>query len=163
MSEKDQKPTAKRLFAGAGLRCVVTVSSYTAEGQCYRVDLRLRPDGTLGEIAVSEDGARLYYSERARDWEKHMLIKARISAGESEPGATLLEFVEPLIYQSSLDFRAVEAVSETRQRISEKLAARRGGRGGRARNSLPQAWRLHRVSRAARGLHPGADPDPAHR
>src|SRR5436305_14297283 len=59
-----------------------------------------------------------------------MLIKARISAGESEPGAALLEFVEPLIYQSSLDFRAVEAVSETRQRISEKLAARRGPQSG---------------------------------
>src|ERR1700681_1330424 len=55
-----------------------------------------------------------------------MLIKARISAGEPEAGAALLEFVEPLIYQSSLDFRAVEAVSETRQRISEKLAAKRG-------------------------------------
>ncbi len=38
--------------------------------------------------------------------------------------------MEPLIYQSSLDFRAVEAVSETRQRISEKLAAKRGAPGG---------------------------------
>jgi glutamate-ammonia-ligase adenylyltransferase len=54
-----------------------------------------------------------------------MLIKARVAAGEPEPGAALLEFVEPLIYQTSLDFRAVEAVSETRQRISEKMAARR--------------------------------------
>ena len=55
-----------------------------------------------------------------------MLIKARVAAGEPEPGAALLEFVEPLIYQTSLDFRAVEAVSETRQRISEKMASRRG-------------------------------------
>ena len=78
------------------------------------MDLRLRPDGTLGEICISADGARTYYQERARDWEKQMLIKARVSAGEPEPGASLLEFVEPLIYQSSLDFRAVEAVSETR-------------------------------------------------
>ena len=59
-----------------------------------------------------------------------MLIKARVSAGDPEPGAGLLDFVEPLIYQSSLDFRAVEAVSETRQRISEKMAARRAGHGG---------------------------------
>jgi glutamate-ammonia-ligase adenylyltransferase len=101
------------------------LSAYTAEGQCYRVDLRLRPDGTLGEIAISEEGARRYYSERARDWEKQMLIKARVSAGERGPGEALLEFVEPLIYRSSLDFRAVEAVSATRQRISEKMAARR--------------------------------------
>jgi glutamate-ammonia-ligase adenylyltransferase len=122
--------TNKEFYKKVANQYTALLSTYTAEGQCYRVDLRLRPDGTLGEIAVSEDGARAYYSERARDWEKQMLIKARISAGESEPGATLLEFVEPLIYQSSLDFRAVEAVSETRQRISEKLAAKRGAPGG---------------------------------
>jgi glutamate-ammonia-ligase adenylyltransferase len=72
-----------------------------------------------------EEGAKSYYSDRARDWEKQMLVKARVSAGEPEPGQALLEFVEPLIYRSSLDFRAVESVSETRQRISEKMAARR--------------------------------------
>ena len=49
----------------------------------------------------------------------------RVSAGDLGPGAALLEFVEPLIYRSTLDFRAVEAVSETRQRISEKMASRR--------------------------------------
>ena len=122
--------TNKEFYKKVANQYTALLSSYTAEGQCYRVDLRLRPDGTLGEIAVSEDGARAYYSGRARDWEKQMLIKARISAGESGPGDALLEFVEPLIYQSSLDFRAVEAVSETRQRISEKLAAKRGAPGG---------------------------------
>ncbi len=105
------------------------LSSYTADGQCYRVDLRLRPDGTLGEICLSVEGAKTYYRDRARDWEKQMLIKARVAAGEPEPGAALLEFVEPLIYQSSLDFGAVEAMSETRQRISEKMAARRNPNG----------------------------------
>jgi [glutamine synthetase] adenylyltransferase / [glutamine synthetase]-adenylyl-L-tyrosine phosphorylase len=61
------------------------LSTYTADGQCYRVDLRLRPDGTLGEICISDEGARRYYTERARDWEKQMLIKARVSAGEPSP------------------------------------------------------------------------------
>jgi glutamate-ammonia-ligase adenylyltransferase len=106
------------------------LSAYTSDGQCYRVDLRLRPDGTLGEVCHSAEGAQLYYQQRARDWEKQMLIKARLSAGEREPGAALLDFVEPLIYQSSLDFGAVEAVSETRQRISEKIAGRRSAGGG---------------------------------
>jgi glutamate-ammonia-ligase adenylyltransferase len=106
------------------------LSTFTGEGQCYRVDLRLRPDGTLGEICISVDGALAYYIQRARDWEKQMLIKARVSAGDAQPGETLLDFVEPLIYQTSLDFRAVEAVSESRQRISEKMAAKRGLRTG---------------------------------
>jgi glutamate-ammonia-ligase adenylyltransferase len=109
---------------------IALLSTYTADGQCYRVDLRLRPDGTLGEICISADGARSYYADRARDWEKQMLIKARVSAGEAEPGTALLEFVEPLIYQSSLDFRAVEAVSETRQQNEERAAARKRARRG---------------------------------
>jgi glutamate-ammonia-ligase adenylyltransferase len=116
----------KEFYKKVANQCTALLSSYTSEGQCYRVDLRLRPDGSLGEICTSLDGARIYYEQRARDWEKQMLIKARVSGGEREPGAALLDFVEPLIYQSSLDFRAVEAVSETRQRIHEKTAAKRG-------------------------------------
>src|SRR5471032_2224976 len=122
--------TNKEFYKKVANQYTALLSAYTVDGQCYRVDLRLRPDGTLGEVCTSEDGAQIYYAERARDWEKQMLIKARVSAGEPEAGAALLEFVEPLIYQISLDFRAVEAVSETRQRISEKLAAKRGLRSG---------------------------------
>jgi glutamate-ammonia-ligase adenylyltransferase len=122
--------TNKEFYKKVANQYTALLSTYTAEGQCYRVDLRLRPEGTGGEVCISQEAARLYYGERARDWEKQMLIKARISAGDPEPGAALLEAVEPLIYQSSLDFRAVEAVSETRQRISEKLAARRASQGG---------------------------------
>jgi glutamate-ammonia-ligase adenylyltransferase len=122
--------TNKEFYKKVANEFTALLSTYTAEGQCYRVDLRLRPDGTGGEVCISEEAARAYYGERARDWEKQMLIKARISAGDGEPGARLLEAVEPLIYQSTLDFRAVEAVSETRQRIAEKLASRRRGAQG---------------------------------
>jgi [glutamine synthetase] adenylyltransferase / [glutamine synthetase]-adenylyl-L-tyrosine phosphorylase len=101
------------------------LSTYTAEGLCYRVDLRLRPDGRLGEVSISLEGAKSYYKTRARDWELQMLIKARVAAGHAQPGRELLEFVEPLIYSSTLDFSAVEAVSATRERISEKLNHRR--------------------------------------
>jgi glutamate-ammonia-ligase adenylyltransferase len=45
------------------------LSTYTAEGLCYRMDLRLRPDGSLGEVCISLEGAERYYQTRARDWE----------------------------------------------------------------------------------------------
>jgi glutamate-ammonia-ligase adenylyltransferase len=104
------------------------LSTYTAEGMCYRVDLRLRPDGSLGEVCVSLEGARKYYQVRARDWELQMLIKARVAAGDAETGRELLDAVDPLIYSTTLDFSAVEAVSVTRERISEKLSRRRLGK-----------------------------------
>ncbi len=105
------------------------LSTYTHGGLCYRVDLRLRPDGRLGELCLTVDAARHYYATRGRDWELQMLIKARVAAGETEPGRELLEAAESRIYSSTLDFSAVEAVSLTRERIHEKIAARRAGTG----------------------------------
>src|SRR5438477_12382442 len=88
-----------------------------------------------------------------------MLIKARISAGDPEQGSALLEFVEPLIYRSSLDFRAVEAVSETRQRISEKLAARRGVQTGLDVKLTPGGIRdIEFLVQCLQRLHGGREP-----
>ena len=121
--------TNKEFFKKVANQYTELLSTYTADGSCYRVDLRLRPDGRLGEVCISLDGAKRYYQERARDWEKQMLIKARVCAGDMALGRDLLEFVEPLIYSTTLDFRAVEAVSEARERISEKLASKRAHAG----------------------------------
>lgn len=115
----------KEFFEKVAQRQTQFLGAYTAEGICYRVDLRLRPEGSLGEIAISLDAAREYYRVRARDWELQMMIKARISAGEPEAGLALIEFVEPLTYRTSTDFSAIEAVSATRVRLNEKLANRK--------------------------------------
>ena len=92
------------------------------------MDLRLRPDGRLGEVCLSLDGARGYYETRGRDWELQMLIKARVAAGEISPGRDLLDSVEPKIYQSTLNFSAVEAVSATREESMRRPTAARGMR-----------------------------------
>jgi [glutamine synthetase] adenylyltransferase / [glutamine synthetase]-adenylyl-L-tyrosine phosphorylase len=117
--------TNKEFFKKVANLCTDLLSTYTAEGMCYRVDLRLRPDGRLGEVCLSADGAKSYYANRGRDWELQMLIKGRVAAGEPGPGRSVLEGVEPQIYSSTLDFSAVEAVSLTRERIHEKLATKR--------------------------------------
>lgn len=101
------------------------LSRYTDDGMCYRVDLRLRPDGRQGEVCLALESTQKYYQTRGRDWELQMLIKARVAAGDRGPGRELLEFVEPLIYATSLDFSAIEAVSAARLRQHERLAKRR--------------------------------------
>ncbi len=150
--------TNKEFYKKVANRYTDLLSAYTGEGQCYRVDLRLRPDGTLGEICISVDGAIAYYGQRARDWEKQMLIKARVSAGDPRPGEALLDYVEPLIYQTSLDFRAMEAVSETRQRISEKMAAKRGLPSGLDIKLTPGGIRdIEFLTQCLQRLHGGRD------
>jgi len=125
--------TNKEFFKHAANRLTALLSTYTPEGLCYRVDLRLRPDGSLGEACISLEGARQYYEHRARDWELQMLIKARVAAGHRPTGGALLDFVEPRIYSTTLDFSAVEQLSLTRERLNEKLAERQRKRGIRTR------------------------------
>jgi glutamate-ammonia-ligase adenylyltransferase len=122
--------TNKEFFKRASNQLTGLLSAYSAEGMCYRVDLRLRPDGSLGEVCISQEGARNYYEKRARDWELQMLIKARVAAGDPATGRALLDFVEPRIYSTSLDFSAIEELSATRERLNEKLAIHQTKRRG---------------------------------
>jgi glutamate-ammonia-ligase adenylyltransferase len=123
--------TNKEFFKRAANELTALLSAYTPEGMCYRVDLRLRPEGSLGEVCISLGGARQYYESRARDWELQMMIKARVAAGDRATGAALLDFVEPKIYSTTLDFSAIEALSVTRERINEKLSLKKRSRGTR--------------------------------
>jgi glutamate-ammonia-ligase adenylyltransferase len=115
----------KEFFKKVANQLTQLLSTHTSEGFCYRVDLRLRPDGSHGEVCISLDGARRYYQTRARDWELQMLIKARCAAGSRATGKALLDFVEPLTYSTTLDFSAIETMSVTRERLNEKLAGKK--------------------------------------
>lgn len=119
-----ERVTNREFFKRAANQLTELLSTYTAEGMCYRVDLRLRPDGSLGEVCLALEGAEQYYARRARDWELQMMIKARVAAGDRVTGRALLDFVEPRTYSTTLDFSAIEALSGTRERLNEKLAAR---------------------------------------
>lgn len=116
--------TNKEFFRHVANQLTEMLSMPTAEGIAYRVDLRLRPEGSQGEVCISLEGAREYYSHRARDWELQMLIKARACAGDKASARALLDFVEPRIYDTSLDFSAIEELSATRERLNEKLHSR---------------------------------------
>jgi glutamate-ammonia-ligase adenylyltransferase len=120
-TEGPHRITNKEFFKKIANTYTELLSTYTGGGMCYRVDLRLRPDGRYGEVCHSLEGAQNYYKTRGRDWELQMLIKGRVAAGEPGPGMRLLEFVEPLIYSTTLDFKAIESVSVARERINEKL------------------------------------------
>jgi glutamate-ammonia-ligase adenylyltransferase len=119
--------TNQEFFKKVANRLTNLLSTYTTAGLCYRVDLRLRPEGALGDVCISLARAEDYYAKRARDWELQMLIKARVAAGDLALGEQFLSTVEPLIYSTTLDFSTIETMSATRERIGEKLAAKRLG------------------------------------
>jgi glutamate-ammonia-ligase adenylyltransferase len=66
------------------------LSSHTPEGYAYRVDLRLRPYGSSGQLVFSLESLRSYYNRDAALWEIQALLKARPVAGDPALGKGFL-------------------------------------------------------------------------
>ena len=64
-------------FTRLGRRIAQLLGTVTAEGFVYRVDLRLRPFGDSGPLAVSFDAFEDYLQQHGRDWERYAYVKAR--------------------------------------------------------------------------------------
>ena len=120
-SEPDSVITNKEYFVRLAHAITRTITQVTPHGMIFRVDLRLRPEGDQGDLAISLKSAIEYYEHRARDWELQMLIKARNSAGDAKLTRSFLHGVESYIYHSPTDFEAVESVLWAREKISQKL------------------------------------------
>ena len=65
-------------------RMIAALSSPTAEGPLYKVDMQLRPSGTKGPVAVSCAAFEHYYEGEAETWELLALTRARIVWATSE-------------------------------------------------------------------------------
>jgi [glutamine synthetase] adenylyltransferase / [glutamine synthetase]-adenylyl-L-tyrosine phosphorylase len=126
-TESDSIITNKEYFVRLAHAITRTITQTTPHGQVFRVDLRLRPEGEMGDLAISVTSALEYYEHRARDWELQMLIKARHSAGEARVTREFLRGVEDDIYRSPADVEAVESVLWSREKISRKLSENRDG------------------------------------
>lgn len=113
------------------------LSNLTEEGYFYRVDLRLRPEGSSGSVASSLTACKNYYSSWGETFERLALIKARPVAGSMELGEEFCEALNSFVYRKFLDFAALEEIQEIKGRINSKLGSRQKqdshvklGRGG---------------------------------
>ena len=89
----------------------------TVDGYVFRVDLRLRPDPSSTQIAISTEAALDYYESRGQNWERAALIKARPSAGDLAAGEKLIRELSPFIWRKYLDYAAVADVHAMKQQI----------------------------------------------
>jgi glutamate-ammonia-ligase adenylyltransferase len=89
----------------------------TPDGYVFRVDLRLRPDPSSTQIAISTEAALDYYERRGQNWERAALIKARPVAGDLAAGDKLIRDLSPFIWRKYLDFATIADVHAMKQQI----------------------------------------------
>jgi [glutamine synthetase] adenylyltransferase / [glutamine synthetase]-adenylyl-L-tyrosine phosphorylase len=89
----------------------------TPDGYVFRVDLRLRPDPSSTQIAISTVAALDYYESRGQNWERAALIKARPCAGDLIAGDSLVRDLAPFVWRKYLDYATVIDIHELKRQI----------------------------------------------
>ena len=103
-----------------------SLDALTVDGFVERVDQRLRPWGSAGQLAISVVACEDYYEVHGREWERFALLKARPVAGDLELGHTLLRSLKPFLYRKYLDFGVFESIRDLKSKIEAEV--RRHGR-----------------------------------
>src|SRR5256884_7484061 len=124
-------------FNRLGKRILETFSTPHPAGSLFRVDLRLRPEGSAGPLARSLESMENYYAGFGETWERIALIKARGIAGSRELAYDFLRLHQPFIYPKNSTPDLLEEIAKIKHRIERDIVGTRKlerdvklGRGG---------------------------------
>jgi glutamate-ammonia-ligase adenylyltransferase len=109
--------TNQQFFIRVGQQLIQALDPVTPDGFAFRVDMRLRPFGGSGPLAMSFAAMEDYFLSQGRDWERYAFIKARACAGDVAAGTALLRDLRPFVYRRYLDFGAIDALRDMKARI----------------------------------------------
>jgi glutamate-ammonia-ligase adenylyltransferase len=110
---------------------IAALSSVTREGYLYRVDMRLRPDGQSGPLAISSQGFLDYLKQRTAVWEWLAYVKLRAVAGDLELGKMIETHARHAIHEAASNTDTEVLKSETRH-VRDRLEKEKGKRGRQA-------------------------------
>lgn len=113
--------TNQEFFIRLGQRLIKVLDCHSADGFVFRVDMRLRPYGSSGALAMSFAAMEQYYQDQGRDWERYAMLKARVVAGDILAGQLLLSQLRPFVYRRYIDFGSISALREMKQLIQREV------------------------------------------
>ncbi len=113
--------TAREFFVRLAEEVTRALAEVTADGFCFRVDLRLRPGGGEGPVAVSLPALVSYYEAYGQTWERAVWLKARRVAGDAALGHALAAELTPFVYRRFLDFGMLEDLKAMKRRVDASL------------------------------------------
>ena len=141
-------------FVRLGRKLIGLISAPDAEGWVFRVDMRLRPWGDPGPLAMSFDALENYLVSQGREWERYAWIKGRPLSGDDHAGLDAI--VRPFVFRKYLDFGSISAMRELHAEVRAEVARRElaghvklGPGGIREIEFIAQALQLIRGGRDA--------------
>ena len=108
-------------FNRLGKKILEAFSAPHPEGSLFRVDLRLRPEGSAGPLARSLESIENYYAGFGETWERLALIKARGISGSRELAYEFLRQHQPFIYPKSPTPDLLDEIANIKRRIERDV------------------------------------------
>jgi [glutamine synthetase] adenylyltransferase / [glutamine synthetase]-adenylyl-L-tyrosine phosphorylase len=96
----------------------------TEHGRVFRVDTRLRPEGSRGHLSRSLQSALDYYFSFGSTLERQAMIKARAAAGDLDLGRELIARLQPWVYRKYLTVEEINQIQSLKRRIEERTGRR---------------------------------------
>lgn len=118
MSEGKRPLATRPYFARLTQAFVTALSAPMAQGKLYEVDMRLRPSGNQGPVAVSLAGFTNYQQNEAWVWEHLALTRARTVAGDAGLTAEIETFRTAFLAKPRDLAKVLQEVSEMRVRLA---------------------------------------------
>jgi glutamate-ammonia-ligase adenylyltransferase len=98
------------------------VETFSARGlPLFRIDMRLRPEGSVGPLARSLASMEYYYSGYGETWERLALIKARGLCGDRELLYEFSQRLQPFVFPRLVSADLLDEVAELKLRIERDL------------------------------------------
>lgn len=100
-------------------RLITALTAPTAEGELYEVDMRLRPSGRAGPVAVSLPAFERYQNADAWTWEHMALTRLRPVAGDPAFSEIIMHIAcEAILARAKADDGTISKdISDMRQRL----------------------------------------------
>lgn len=97
------------------------VGEVTEDGNVFRIDLRLRPEGSSGPIIRTLPSYENYYAQWGLTWERMALIKARCIAGSQHLADEFFEIIQPFRFPRHLSTRIFREIAQIKERIENEI------------------------------------------
>ncbi|MGI6086907.1 MAG: glutamate-ammonia-ligase adenylyltransferase [Kiritimatiellia bacterium] len=107
-------------------RIAADLAGHTAEGYAYRVDFRLRPYGSAGQLVCPLSTLLKYYRREAALWEVQALLKARPVAGDLALGRAFLDGASEILRQPRNPTQIADSIRHMRALACENNSATGG-------------------------------------
>ncbi|SMC24696.1 glutamate-ammonia-ligase adenylyltransferase [Andreprevotia lacus DSM 23236] len=120
----DDHPNASEIYAKLAKKIVTWLSTLTAGGLLYEIDLRLRPNGASGLLVSSVEAFTEYQQASAWVWEHQALTRARYAAGDKEIGVAFEAIREAVLRKQRNRFELAHAVVDMRNKMLETHPAK---------------------------------------